>query len=175
MSIQAAKDLDRQLERDTLPPINIESIDAMVRGFQAQAYDMLQAAVEEVFNRLRPRGGGRRKKYKCNSEYEVPKKVVLECMIEHSYKGGFHVRYGREQELVAMENVLHSLAGKGSICKTQNSQLSNTIVQSAAGETDLFKYHAFGNGNLHLTFKDLDLLARFNARAGGARLRAASE
>ncbi len=166
MSVAAAKELDRQLERDELPPITEEAVHTMLAGFRAQAPNMLQAAVEEVFDRLRPRGN----RYKSNSEYEVPPKVVLEWMVEKHYNGKLRVRYDSQQHLIALENVLHSLAGKGSVCKGHHSDLSHAIDQSPAGETDLFRYRAFGNGNLHLTFKDLDLLARFNQAAGGARL-----
>lgn len=167
MSIEAAKVLDRQLEHDELPPITVEAIETLVAGFRRQAPDMLQDAVNEVFGRLRPPGS----KYKSNSEMEVPKRVVLSYMVERHYGGKLRVRWDRQQELIAMENVLHSLAGKGSVCRGHRADLSNAIDEAPDGETDLFKYRAFGNGNLHLTFKDLDLLARFNQAAGGARLR----
>lgn len=39
------------------------------------------------------------------------------------------------------------------------------------GETDLFAFRCCANGNLHLRFRRLDLLARFNQIAGGRRLR----
>lgn len=171
MSIEAAKELDRQLEHDELPPITVEAIETLVAGFRRQAPDMLQDAVNEVFGRLRPPGS----KYKSNSEMEVPKRVVLSYMVERHYGGKLRVRWDRQQELIAMENVLHSLSGKGSVCRGHHSDLSNAIDESPVGETDLFRYRVFANGNLHLTFRDLDLLARFNQLAGGARLRKKGE
>lgn len=167
MSVAGAKELDRQLEHDELPPITEQAIEAMVTGFRRQAQGMLQDAVDEVFNRLRPPGS----RHKSNSEFEVPKRVVLERMIAAGWRGKLQVHWERHQELIAMENVLHSIAGKGSVCRGHHSDLGNAIDQAPSGETDLFRYRVFANGNLHLTFRDLDLLARFNQLAGGARLR----
>jgi len=39
------------------------------------------------------------------------------------------------------------------------------------GETPLFRFKAFRNQNVHLEFKRLDLLKRFNQIAGGRRLK----
>jgi hypothetical protein len=83
------------------------------------------------------------------------------------------VRDEREQHLIALENALGMLSGKGTSCKTIKSKLSNAIRLSPKGDTEFFFYRAFNNGNLHLTFKDPDILAKFNSAAGGARLRKA--
>lgn len=86
----------------------------------------------------------------------------------------FHVSYGHhDAQLRAIENVFSALDGKGSISKTHNGLLVDAINQSAdgRGETDYFRFRCFKNRNLHLEFRRLDLLARFNQIAGGARLR----
>lgn len=170
MSVDAAKQLDAQLESDELPEISEDSIVTMLRGFEAQAEHMLTAAVQEAFETLRPRSMSA-KRYKRNSELEVPERVALTGLVEPGFSGGLRVRYYWEQHLIAIENVLHGLQGKGTMLRTPRSALSHAIAKSSVGETDLFQYRAYKNGSLHLRFLDTDLLARFNARAGGKRLR----
>lgn len=168
MSNAAWEELEQKLEKDEdIPEVNEENINALLSGFRAQAGDMLNDAVKEAFEWLRPR----RSKHKRNSEFEVPRRVVLTRTLHRRYGGGFEVDWKEEQKLIALENVLGKLSGRGTICKTHWSQLSNAIRLSPKGETELFFYSAYDNGNLHLTFRDTELLARFNALAGGARLR----
>lgn len=172
MSIAAAKELDEQLQKNELPPVSLESIEAMARGFQQQAPTFLEDSIREVFEFLRPHNG----RYKRNSQFEIPKRVVLEFMVEQSWQGWrtqCHQHSGdRDQRLVALENVLNSLDGNGSVCKTHHSDIYNALSeQGQFGATALFRYRAFQNGNLHLDWLRLDLLARLNQIAGGIRLK----
>jgi hypothetical protein len=173
MSGRAAKELDDHITKHEMPPISIQAIHDMVASFQANRDQMLQEAVEEVFERLRPRGS----KYKRNSEFEVPERVVLGRLIEKSWQGKLQPAYEAYQELRALENVFSSLDGKGSTTKQHYSDIH--LALKAAGDaggniacTPYFEGRMFQNGNLHLKFLRPDLLARFNALAGGARLRA---
>jgi hypothetical protein len=170
MSVKAAEALDKQLSHDELPPISLQAIESMCAGFQKQAPDFLTEAVKEVFNFLRPRSNGREPRYKRNSEFEIPKRVVLEWMVTASHRG-LRIEWEKDPYLVALENVLNSLDGKGTIAKTHRSAIYNALVeQGAHGETELFRYHAYCNRNLHLTFLREDLLLKLNAIAGGNRL-----
>lgn len=175
MSIEAAEKLDNQIEHDELPPITMEAIEAMVGGFQRQAPDMLQDAIREVFEFLRPHGD----RYKRNSQFEIPKRVALEYMVESGWGGKLHILYpsygpSRDQQLIALENVLNSLDGKGTVHKTHHSDIYNALEQQGpVGETELFRYRACKNRSLHLEFKRSDLLARLNQIAGGMRLKGA--
>lgn len=177
LSVARAAELDRMLEGksdDDFPEITIENVLGFAKGFEAQASDMLREAIEEVFSWLRPRGS----EYKRNSELEVPPRIILRWMVETAWSGsGFRVHYGRAQsELTALQNVFSSLDGQGTIAKTHYGALYDAICASpdGRGETEYFRFRCFKNRNLHLEFKRLDLLARFNALAGGARLRPAS-
>lgn len=51
--------------------------------------------------------------------------------------------------------------------------LHDTITNSpdGTGKTDYFRFRCCLNGNLHLEFLRLDLVAKLNAVAGGNRLR----
>jgi hypothetical protein len=175
MSVARAKELSRQLEKHELPEITLQSASELLHGFQSNLSTMLEEAVEEVFNWLRPRAS----KYKTNSEYEVPRKVVLTSVVEPWNKiwSSWRVNYHREAELTALENVFSALDGNGQITKTHYSAISNAIRAEGfdgVGETPYFRFKTYKNGNMHLEFRRLDLLARFNAIAGGRRLRSAS-
>lgn len=173
MSIRARDQLDKQLKDGDLPPLTVDNVRAMAEGFRGQMRAMLEEAVNEVFEWLRPP----RSRYRTNSELEVPPKVCLESCVDQSFGGGIQPRYWREPHLTALENVFHALDGRGQRTKSHYSELSQAIRSATSapvgwvGETDLFSFRAFKNGSLHLTFKRPDLLARFNQIAGGARLR----
>lgn len=174
MSIARAAELDRQLDRLELPEITERSVSELVLGFQANLDVMLAEAVEEVFAWLRPR----RSQYKTNSELEVPERVVLTGAVDRWDKitTSWRVYYRREQEFTALENVFTALDGRGQITKTHYSAISTAIKApgfDGVGETPYFAFRTWKNGNMHLRFKRLDLLARFNAIAGGRRLRPA--
>lgn len=175
MSVARSKELSQQLRKHELPELTVLSASELLHGFQSNLHKMLEEAVEEVFNWLRPR----RSEYKTNSEYEVPPKVILTRVVEKpSWSSRFYVNDHYDSELTALENVFTALDGRGQITKTHYSQIHNAIVADdfkGIGETDYFRFKAFKNGNLHLEFKRLDLLARFNQMAGGARLRCAPE
>lgn len=171
MSIKAFSELEKTLEHEELPAITEENVTAFAQRFAQDLPTMLREAVQEVFEWLRPHHS----EYKRNSEYEVPHRVILQNVVEPGWRGGLRVNHYRQQNLVALENVFNALAGNGAIAKAYQSQLQTAIDSSptGTGETDLFRFRACKNRNLHLEFKRLDLLARFNRIAGGARLRAA--
>lgn len=173
MSVQRAKELDRQLDKEELPEITVENVLAWAKGIQATLPDMIQEAVEEVFDWLRPR----RTKYKTNSEFEIGERVILPYVVEDpSWSEKYRVNYNYQAELVALENVFTALDGKGMIAKgSWQSKLADAIntttVEVGRGETDYFEFKCFRNRNLHLKFKRMDLVERLNQIAGGMRLR----
>lgn len=175
MSIARWKELQRQIEKKELPEITHESVGQLTSGFEKSLSAMLGEAVEEVFDWLRPR----RSDYKTNSELEIGRKVILAYVVEHTGYGrsNWRVSYHYDQNLLALENVLHALDGRGQISKTHYSAIHNVVEAEGfdgVGETDLFKFKCYRNRNLHIEFKRLDLLAKFNRIAGGHRLRPAT-
>lgn len=175
LSVRRAKELTAMLDgksEESFPEITVANVLAFARGFSGQTAAMLAEAVEEVFDWLRPP----RSEYKRNSEYEVPRRVVLRFMVDGSWPNGFRVNYSEHASarLTALQNVFSSLDGQGSIAKTYHGALYDAINASGRegrGETPYFAFRCFKNGNLHLEFRRADLLAKFNAIAGGKRLR----
>ena len=178
MSIKAYEAMTKALNEEKLPAITEENVARFGHDHLVRARDYLKEAVDEVFEFLRPRGWTRAGQLKTNTEMEVGERVILSCMVDSGYRAGtFRVSYHgiRAQQLTAMENVFSALDGRGEISKGYRSLLQTAIeaAEGGEGETDLFAFRGCKNGNLHLRFKRLDLLARFNQIAGGARLRPA--
>lgn len=176
MSIAAYAELERRLQDEPLPAITVENVEAFARQYAGDLPALFDAAVREVFDWLRPRNS----KYKTNSEMEIPRRVVLSRVVEDAGKwpsDRYHVCHYTAQKLIALENVFHGLDGMGQTAKDHVSQLQRAIEACKRGEghgsTELFEFRVYDNGNLHLTFRRADLLARLNQVAGGMRLRAA--
>lgn len=175
MSVKAWEELTKEIAKGECPDITEEAVSAMVAQFSDRASAMLEDAVCEVFNVLRPPNS----RYTRNSEYEVPRRVALTWILDSWHAKSFGAsplrpRYESEQTLTALENVFTSLDGKGSVTKGHVSALSEAIRRTMRGElgaTEYFEFRGYANGALHLTFLRADLLARFNQIAGGKRLR----
>lgn len=172
MSIARFGELEKQIKDGEVPALTEENVHAFVNQHVSDLPTMIGEAVAEVFEWLRPH----RSEYKTNTELEVGERVVLSYMVESDWCGGYRVSYGREQHVIALENVFSALDGKGSVAKTHFGRLGDAIRESKTGrgETEYFEFKCWKNRNLHLRFKRLDLLDRFNRIAGGMRLRPAS-
>lgn len=173
MSISAWEKLEKQLKDGSdVPEVTEITVRAMVEQFTSQLPEMLEAAIGEVFEWLRPHNTD----YKRNSQLEIPKRVALTWVVEAQWGDPkrMKVRYNAQPRMTALENVFSALDGRGSITKTHYSALSQAIEKtprSEQGETEYFRFRSYKNGALHLEFKRLDLLAKFNRIAGGQRLR----
>lgn len=175
LSVKRAQELDSRLRDGDLPEITEKTISDFAGFYVDHQRDMLEEAVNEVFDWLRPVPKYGRRVYKTNSEFEVGAKVILENMVEPAWISHSKFRVCRDQQLTALDNVFSMLDGKGSIAKTYNGPLHDAITASetGVGETEYFAFRCCKNKNLHLEFKRLDLLKRFNMVAGNKRLRAA--
>lgn len=180
LSVARMKRVDEQLDRSKPEPITDASVRAFVARYAADMPDLIIESVREVFDLLRPRHasspGG---KLKTNKLLEVGEKVILMRVVCEGYGAErWRVNYHDEAELTALCNVFSALDGAGTHTAQHWSPIS--LAVKAAGpdgrwSTDYFEGRAFKNGNLHLRFKRLDLLRRFNQIAGGARLRPAAD
>src|SRR5690606_10949382 len=112
-------------------------------------------------------------------ELEVPPKVILTGVMDSRVWSMLSTWHG--PRLAAVERVFKSLDGKGQTTAGYYSDLEVAIREAASAharkpgpfgcETDYFRVRVFGNGNAHIWFKRLDLLAKLNQIAGGKRLR----
>ena len=175
MSIGDWTKLQKDLKDPEIPPIPFT--EENVRAFGARARENLDAlfetAIVEVFDWLRPW----RQEYKSNSVLEIGPRVVVTRMVEPKSDGRFGVEAEESIKLSSLERVFTGLAGRGVVTPQYKSLLHQAITASTDGtaETEFFRVKMFANRNLHIWFKDLELLAKFNAKAGGKVLRPRAE
>lgn len=85
MSVEAWKKLDEEMTHGEPPAVTIANVEGVLANFRAEAPAMLKAAVDEVFDFLRPRSGGWRETFKTNSEFEIGERVVLTGIVSRGY------------------------------------------------------------------------------------------
>jgi hypothetical protein len=176
MSVKRWDELDKKLHNaDQLPDLTVPAISDMMTTLIQNANEFAKEAVLEVFDYLRPREHYSAAQYKTNqknAKFEIGKNIIMTHMVSNRYGGGFQVIYHEEQKLIAMDKVFHNLDGF-QVPDGYKSPLVDAINTCIGGfaETNYFRVKCYQNGNLHVEFKRLDLLTKFNAIAGGANLK----
>jgi len=169
-SVARAKEIDRQMEDPKeLPDITEANMLAMLEGNVSNIGAFLQEAVVELFDRLRPwHRGDLGDGYKTNKVYTIGERVVLSGYCTNPRGEKFRVSYHEEhaQTLRCLDNVMHLLDGKGTVPNYAGPLLEALNGDDNRGrvETQYFEAKCFKNGNLHLRFKRLDLLAELTLR-----------
>ena len=163
------EELDRMIENDTLPEVEMETVQAFLSNLACNLPNLFKEACCEVFDMLRPP----RSEYKTNTEYEIGAKVIMNYMVDCSY-GGCILEYRREQSLINLDNVFHLLDGKGGIKYPHD--LATTIKTAMIEklwdvETEYFQCKWHKKQSMHITFKRLDLVRELNRIAGGNRIK----
>lgn len=169
MSSSRKEELDKNLENGDLPDLTVENIYSLLEHYLQDAEEIQKEMVKEVFDFLRPR----RDFYKTNDKFVVGKKVILSGCTERKWSGGgYRVNYYRQDDLVSLDRVFHILDG-ASTPDAYDSPLTDMIATAefGAGQTDYFDFKCYKNGNLHITFRRLDLVERLNSIAGGMNFR----
>lgn len=176
MSVSAAQEMDSQLNNEKkVPGITVEGVKGFISAQARLAPEYLAAAVKEVHDFLRPT----RSRHKTNTEFDIGERVILTCMVRPSFTAGrFAMGYWQRatDQARALDNVFALLDGKPGVT-THQGWLADAIFSAdgGIGETEYFAFKCFGNGNLHLRFKRMDLVRKLNAVAGGRNLYAPRE
>lgn len=173
LSVAKAKELDKQLDDEELPPITEANVEAFVQKYMRDLPSLLSDSIREVFEFLRPHAGYAGSQYKTNPRFELGEKVILTNWAERWHNGKFHMNYYYMHHANALERVFQALDGQGEILKGYDSCLAAAMDASSdgEGETAYFRFKACKNHNLHLWFKRPDLVAKLNAVAGGKNLK----
>lgn len=154
-----------------LPDIDEETIIGVLRGMVSSAGEFLEEAIHEEYDFWKPSKD--HADYVRNSEFRLNRRIIRPCIIERGYgKEFFRPSSYREQHVIALDNIFHALDGAG-IPPGHYGPLAEAIRTSGPEgkfETAYFRGRCYKNGNLHLEFKRLDLLAKFNELAGRNRL-----
>lgn len=178
MSVKRWAELDKKLDNHKqMPKITIQAVSDLMATYEQNAMTFLEEAIREVYDDLRPHDGYRGSQYKTNqknAKYEIGSNIIMTSMVHIRHFGentSFTIDYDDEQKLISLDWVFAHLAGF-KIAEGYKSPLVDAINTADTGivETDFFKAKCYINGNLHLEFKRLDLLKKFNAVAGGANI-----
>lgn len=167
MSTTRRDQFDKQIREGEVPDITEDTITGVLLGLVGQANTFAAEAVREVFDFLRPS----RTEYKTNNAFRVGRRVILTFMVTEGYgrPRGFRVSYSREKWLIALDNVMHALDGRGFVRAGRPPIIEaiNATGPDGRAETEYFRARCFKNGNLHLEFKRLDLVKELNRVATG--------
>lgn len=169
MSVKARQQFEDQLANGDLPEISEETIIGILQGFCNQATELAQEAIKEVFEWLKPSARSHAGSYKTNSSFRVGKRVVIPYGCETGWNT-CRVNYNKEKYLIALDSAFHTLGGFGPLTGTRGAlvdAINRTSLTERRGETDLFEFKCFKNGNLHIRFKRLDLVKELNRVATG--------
>lgn len=156
---------------DDLPEVTVDNIFSTIQGFATSASTFLDDNIQKVFDRLKP-GCYDKKKTNVKNRWALSTKVILSYAVEskRKYGGtGFWTRHQGMRVAIDLEKIFRILDGKG--LRDAASDIDQAVGDSRSGEgqTEYFEFKACHNGNLHLTMRRADLVAEFNARAGGSR------
>ncbi|NJO18559.1 MAG: DUF4942 domain-containing protein [Thioploca sp.] len=176
LSSDRLAELKNDLKNSNWPEITQESVMVFAQAHMSQLDVYMEEAIKEVFDFLRPR----KSKLKTNSQFEVPHKVIMERWLDSGpYATYWRPNYCYETNMTQLDRVFQALDGAGFVSNSYYGQLYDAIValppNQTVGETDYFRFKCFKNGNLHIEFKRIDLLEKFNTIAGGKHLRQAAE
>ena len=172
MSLKRSRTFEENCDQGKLPEITTESVHTFLDDMMDNAHEIAIESVREIYDWLRP-GTSTHDPYKTNAKnarWKLGKKVILRSMLDIHYGGNFWVNTYRTENVRQLDRIMYLLDGAG-IPDGYQSPLIDAINTSTtskqAGETTYFSFVCYRNGNLHLTFKRLDLVERLNATAGG--------
>ena len=171
MSLKDQEALRRQLEQNELPPLTADNVEAFIAKIKTDLPDMVDRAIGEVFEALRP--GCSYREYITNQKnaFVIGKRVIHTYGVDSGYSrlNGLRLNYRAEPFFRSLDSVFHLLEGKlpptypGGAVTQMRTQLD---AGQTSGEVEYWKWKAFQNGNVHIEFKRLDLLAQLNVICG---------
>ena len=155
--------MDEMFRAHTTPDFTEENLLATLQGLYDSQDDIFRACVTSCYKRLRPCRWDR--PHKTNKPWKVDKKVILERVF------GIYSWIDREDLLADMDKVFHFLDGQGFPAYPGDFLTAVRKAakdKAAAFETVYFECRAYHKtGTLHVQFKRLDLLSKFNEIGAG--------
>ena len=159
----------QNIEKTGHLPLTKENISAVVGAIIGNTQETMKQAVVAVFdiftryhseNRIPNQEG-----WKTNKSWRCTKKVILPHWVERAWSGGMCIRYNRARDYQDIDKACCWLMGKSygeilTIEKAMEADMNGPRLMK--GESEFFKFRYFLKGTVHLTFKDQDLLDKFN-------------
>lgn len=156
-----------------LPPITADNIMAVLTDMIGRSGEFLEEKIREEYAYFKPR----RERLATDNANRLAEKIIVSYAVEKSWRNSWDIRHSSADHYRALDSIMHMLDGAG-ISEKYDGDLVSAIRSAditGKGESKYFKFACFLNGNLHLRFKRLDLLALFNQVAAGQNLPQARE
>lgn len=179
MSMKAIQDLDKQLNiANELPSLTYENLCQIIKNTHDNADQFLAEKIREVYDWLRPSRNWDKLKTNIKSRaVGIGPKVIITWGLDR-WGSNYSVASRNSDFLRGLDQVFHMLA-REPFPQSHYGPLMEEIQKrnpsDNVGETRFFRFKCYRNTNLHLEFKDLELLGRFNVIAGGNRLQSEDE
>lgn len=164
ISQKKREELESLIEHDKLGEFTAEAAGKLITDAALNINTLVEDAAKEVFEFLRPST-----KHKTNEFSKgMPPKVIVTWI--HAYSSSldnhYSMNYRQEEKLKDLDNIFHLLDGKGPIKYPGDfvTKIKETIKGQTV-ETVYFSAKFYVNGNMHLTFKRMDLANQLAAMA----------
>lgn len=150
-------------------PLTKENVSAVVGAIIDNSQETMKKAVVDVFdiftkyhseNRIPNQEG-----WKTNKSWRCTKKVILPNWVELGFMNGMRIKYEKSSHYQDIDKACCWLSGKryGDIVTIEKAMQEDMNTKGlGSGESEFFFFRYFKKGTVHLTFKDQDLLDKFN-------------
>ena len=166
--------IDDKMDKQSVVAFTEENIDSLLRALIMNTKEIQQNCVEEAFDlltRFDSTNIVHVEGWKTNDKWMIHKRCIIPCADIDVYDNPY-VKYYYEDHVIDIEKALCFIVNK-----KYNDIYDNTIVGMSKNrlkvplyfgqwyESEFFRFKFFKKGTMHLEFKDLSLLQRFNVIA----------
>lgn len=167
----AREELSKMINNASSMEITIENIQSLLNALYQNKSNMLKESTLNLFRELTKNHMGEFAKnihyyngWKTNNAFKVGKKVIIRESRwgEHNSFNSWQDNWKNDYESETFQDLIKALA------PLTKDDLSNPLDHDGAGkyENDKFIIKCYKKGTTHITFKDLDLLDKFNIFCG---------
>lgn len=156
MDAQAVREFKDTLEREPVP-FTMDNVQATFLDMFNNAEALFQRGIVNVFRRLSA-------DYRRHQDkpFEVPARIILRGHCERRFMARREVNLRATDTFDDIDRVFKTLDGEKYEPRALESALNAAWAEYDAYEDSYYKATAYKNGNVHMTFKRSDLLAKVN-------------
>jgi len=177
LSVRARNMISEFRLKQTRMDFNEENIRAMLEALLEKRQAILDAVIQDAFDELTKFHKENRvyfEGWNSNEAWKVAPKVVLPYYVRRGLRDKPELDYRNRDRLMDIDRALCVVSGKkleeiATVAETLQLNLPNWTPGASYSSTFFTKIRAYKKGTLHLTFRDPDILAKFNRMAAQGR------
>lgn len=158
LSQKKREEIDRMVSENRMPEFTAMNISHFITDAAQNINTIVQDLAVSVWNFIKPH----RTDYKTNCK-DIPNKAVLKYIFTNFPTYSFD--YNKWASLKDLDNIFHLLDGKGVVKYPGGICTAINGTKERFAETEYFKLKWYGNGNLHVEFKRMDLVQKLSVLA----------